>query len=44
VLPALVALGLVSGVLAVRTGNLSRSILLHAGFNLVAVLAVLTNH
>jgi membrane protease YdiL (CAAX protease family) len=44
VLPALVALGLVSGYLAVRTGNLSRSILLHAGFNLVAVLAVLTNH
>jgi len=44
VLPALVFLGLVSGSLAVRSGNLSRSILLHAGFNLVAVLAVLTNH
>jgi hypothetical protein len=44
VMPALVALGLVSGYFAVRTGNLSRSILLHAGFNLVAVLAVLTNH
>lgn len=43
VLPALVALGMVSGVLAVRTGNLSRSILLHVGFNLLAVLAVLTN-
>jgi membrane protease YdiL (CAAX protease family) len=43
-LPALVALGMVSGILAVRTGNLSRSILLHAGFNLLPVLAVLTNH
>jgi membrane protease YdiL (CAAX protease family) len=43
VLPALVALGMLSGIFAVRTGNLSRSILLHAGFNLVAVLAVLTN-
>jgi membrane protease YdiL (CAAX protease family) len=44
VLPALVALGMISGILAVRTGNLSRSILLHAGFNLFAVLAVLTKH
>jgi membrane protease YdiL (CAAX protease family) len=43
VLPALVALGMISGVFAVRTGNLSRSILLHMGFNLLAVLAVLTN-
>jgi membrane protease YdiL (CAAX protease family) len=43
VLPALVALGMLSGVFAVRTGNLSRSILLHMGFNLLAVLAVLTN-
>ena len=43
VLPALVALGMISGVFAVRTGNLSRSILLHVGFNLLAVLAVLTN-
>jgi membrane protease YdiL (CAAX protease family) len=42
VLPALVALGMLSGVFAVRTGNLSRSILLHAGFNLLAVVAVLT--
>lgn len=42
VLPALVALGMLSGVFAVRTGNLSRSILLHVGFNLLAVLAVLT--
>jgi uncharacterized protein len=43
VLPALVALGMLSGVFAVRTGNLSRSILLHMGFNLLAVLVVLTN-
>jgi membrane protease YdiL (CAAX protease family) len=43
VLPALVALGMISGIFAVRTGNLSRSILLHVGFNLLAVLAVLTN-
>jgi membrane protease YdiL (CAAX protease family) len=43
VLPALVALGMLSGVLTVRTGNLSRSILLHMGFNLLAVVAVLTN-
>ena len=34
---------MVSGVVAVRTGNLSASILLHMGFNLLAVLAVLTN-
>jgi len=39
ILPALVALGMLSGVFAVRTGNLSRSILLHAGFNLLAVAA-----
>jgi membrane protease YdiL (CAAX protease family) len=43
VLSALVALGMLSGYFAVRTGNLSRSILLHMGFNLLAVLAVLTN-
>jgi membrane protease YdiL (CAAX protease family) len=43
VLPALVALGMLSGIFAVRSGNLSRSILLHMGFNLLAVLAVLTN-
>jgi uncharacterized protein len=43
VMPALVALGMISGIFAVRTGNLSRSILLHVGFNLLAVLAVLTN-
>ena len=41
-LPALAAVGMVSGVLAVRTGDLSKSILLHAGFNLVTVLAELS--
>jgi membrane protease YdiL (CAAX protease family) len=39
--PALLALGLVSGAVAVRSGDLSRSILLHAGFNLLTVLTVL---
>jgi membrane protease YdiL (CAAX protease family) len=43
-LPALAAVGVVSGVLAVRTGDLSRSIMLHAGFNLVTVLAELSTH
>ena len=37
VLPALIGLGVVSGVLAVRSGDLSQSILLHVGFNLIAV-------
>ena len=32
-LPAIILLGLVSGIQAVRTGELSRSILLHMGFN-----------
>jgi uncharacterized protein len=41
VLPALIGLGVVSGVLAVRSGNLSRSILLHMGFNLLAVVGAL---
>jgi membrane protease YdiL (CAAX protease family) len=40
--PALLLLGLVSGYRALRTGNLSQSILLHAGFNLLAVLQILT--
>jgi uncharacterized protein len=38
--PALLALGLVSANLAVRTGNLSASILLHAGFNLLTAIVV----
>jgi membrane protease YdiL (CAAX protease family) len=37
VLPALVALGAISGLLAERSGDLSQSILLHMGFNLLAV-------
>lgn len=36
--PALATFGVVSSVQAVRTGSLSRSILLHVGFNLPAVL------
>ena len=39
--PALFLLGLLSGHRALRTGNLSQSILLHAGFNLLAVLQIL---
>jgi uncharacterized protein len=39
--PAIFTLGLISGVLAVRSGDLSRSILLHGGFNLLTVLSVL---
>jgi uncharacterized protein len=38
VLPALIGIGAISGVLAVRSGELSQSILLHMGFNLLAVL------
>jgi membrane protease YdiL (CAAX protease family) len=36
-LPAIVMLGVVSGYQAASTGNLSRSILLHVGFNLLTV-------
>jgi uncharacterized protein len=39
--PALFALGLVSAALAIRTGNLSASILLHSGFNLLTAVSVL---
>jgi uncharacterized protein len=41
VLPALVGLGIVSGIFAVRSGDLSRSVLLHMGFNLLAVTGAL---
>ena len=41
VLPALVGIGAISGVLAVRSGELSQSILLHMGFNLLAVAGAL---
>lgn len=43
VVPGLFLLGIVSGVVAVRTGELTRSVLLHMGFNLLsAVLLVLS--
>jgi membrane protease YdiL (CAAX protease family) len=41
VVPALFALGVVSGTVASRRGDLSASILLHVGFNLLTVLAAL---
>jgi membrane protease YdiL (CAAX protease family) len=40
-LPALVALGILNAVLAYRTGSLSRSIFVHAGFNLLQVVSVI---
>jgi uncharacterized protein len=39
--PGLFALGVVSAMLAIRTGNLSASILLHAGFNLLTAVSVI---
>ncbi len=39
IVPALFALGVISGVAAVRLGNLSVSIPLHVGFNLVTIAA-----
>ena len=39
--PALFLLGLISGDRALKTGNLSESFFLHAGFNLLAVLQIL---
>ncbi len=39
-MPALAALGVVLGVVATRTGSLSRPILIHAGFNLTTVVLV----
>jgi membrane protease YdiL (CAAX protease family) len=41
-LPAIVLLGIVSGYQAARTGNLSRSILLHVGFNALSVVFLFT--
>jgi membrane protease YdiL (CAAX protease family) len=41
VFPALVALGAIAAFFAVRTGDLSRSILLHVGFNLLAVIGAI---
>jgi membrane protease YdiL (CAAX protease family) len=39
-MPALVTIGVVAGVFTVRTGDLSRAIMLHAGFNLLTILQV----
>jgi membrane protease YdiL (CAAX protease family) len=44
IVPALFALAVVSGVAAERTGDLSVSILLHVGFNLVTVVGVVASH
>jgi membrane protease YdiL (CAAX protease family) len=41
ILPALVGVGLLAGVLALRSGSLSQPILLHVGFNLFTVLGTL---
>jgi membrane protease YdiL (CAAX protease family) len=41
VVPALFALGAFSAVVALRTGELSRSVLLHIGFNLLTTVAAL---
>jgi membrane protease YdiL (CAAX protease family) len=43
VVPGLMLLGLVSGYEAVRTGDLSRSILLHMGFNLISAVLITVN-
>lgn len=42
-LAPLALVGVLSGILAVRTGDLSRSILLHAGFNLLSAVLLLTS-
>ncbi len=43
VLPILVALGVYSGYLAATSRSLSRSVFLHAGFNLLATIAILAS-
>ena len=40
-LPALATMGVISAVLAVRSGDLSRSIFFHAGFNLLTTIQIL---
>jgi membrane protease YdiL (CAAX protease family) len=42
-MPAIILLGIVSGYQAAKTGNLSRSILLHVGFNALSVVFLFTN-
>jgi membrane protease YdiL (CAAX protease family) len=41
VVPALFLLGVLSGILAVRSGELSQSIWLHVGFNLLTTLSAI---
>jgi membrane protease YdiL (CAAX protease family) len=41
-LPAIVALGVVSGYQAVKTGDLARSVMLHVGFNSLSVVLLFT--
>jgi membrane protease YdiL (CAAX protease family) len=41
-LPAIILLGIVSGYQAARTGNLSRSIMLHMGFNALSAVLLFT--
>jgi membrane protease YdiL (CAAX protease family) len=41
-LPAIILLGVVSGYQAVRTGELSRSIMLHMGFNALSAVLLFT--
>jgi membrane protease YdiL (CAAX protease family) len=41
-LPAIILLGVVSGYQAAKTGNLSRSIMLHMGFNALSAVLLFT--
>ena len=43
IVPALIGLGIVSAVLAIRSGGLLRSIALHMGFNLVTVVIAIAS-
>jgi membrane protease YdiL (CAAX protease family) len=40
--PAFLLLGLVSGWRAMKTGNLSQSVMLHVGFNLLASILIIS--
>jgi len=42
-LPAIITLGVISGYQAVKTGNLTRSVLLHIGFNALSALFFFTS-
>jgi membrane protease YdiL (CAAX protease family) len=41
-LPAIIALGVVSGYQAVKTGDLARSVMLHVGFNALSAILLFT--